>query len=109
MRCACIRLSLTTNTTVIPCYDAVYDANRPAYHLLLADLSTTHDQPSSWTISDYYITQTVNCLARLHAHWWEHPRLNNGVGELATVEWLGPVFKAHNQSRMAASGSRPRY
>jgi Phosphotransferase enzyme family len=73
---------------VIPWYDAVYDADRPAYHLLLADLSTTHDQPSSWTISDYYITQTVDCLARLHAYWWEHSRLNNGMGELATAEWL---------------------
>src|SRR5690349_21588317 len=29
----------------IPCYDAVYDAHERRYHLLLADLSHSHDQP----------------------------------------------------------------
>jgi hypothetical protein len=73
---------------LIPCYDAVYDPARRLYHLLLADLSATHDQPASWNISDRYITQTVDCLARFHAYWWEHPRLTKGPGELPTRDWL---------------------
>ncbi len=70
---------------VIPCYDAVYDAGERRYHLLLADLSATHDQPA-WhlAVADSYVTRTVDCLARLHAFWWEHPQLNDGMGELPT-------------------------
>jgi hypothetical protein len=75
---------------VVPCYDAAFDPHRGLYHLLLADLSATHDQPASWTIGDRYITQTVDCLAQFHAYWWEHPRLGHDIGELPT---LGPVCK----------------
>ncbi len=74
---------------IIPCYDAVYDPDRPAYHLLLADLSATHDQPTSHlTIADRYITRTVDALAAFHAYWWEHPRLDNDLGALPTGEEL---------------------
>ncbi len=61
------------NLPVIPCYDAAYDPERHRYHLLLDDLSATHEQPA-WhlTISDRYITETVDCLAAFHAYWWEH-------------------------------------
>lgn len=61
---------------IIPCYDAVYDGEQQRYHLLLADLSETHNQPS-WhlQITDRYIEQTIDCLARLHAFWWNRPDL----------------------------------
>lgn len=61
---------------VIPCYDAAYDPDSPGYHLLLADLSATHNQPA-WhlTIADLYVTRTVDSLAAFHAYWWGHPRL----------------------------------
>jgi hypothetical protein len=70
---------------VIPCYDAVYRPDQRAYHLLLDDLSTTHDQPR-WhlTIADRYIMQTIDCLAQFHAYWWQHPRLTNGLATLPT-------------------------
>jgi hypothetical protein len=68
---------------VIPCFDAVYDDEPPAYHLLLADLSESHDQPAHYlSIADRYIEQTVDSLARFHAWWWEHPRLNHAAGGL---------------------------
>ncbi len=74
---------------VIPCYDAVYDPERHCYHLLLDDLSATHEQPT-WhlTISDYHITETVECMAAFHAYWWEHPQLGNGMGDLPNHEGL---------------------
>jgi hypothetical protein len=66
---------------LIQCYDAVYDAKRGAYHILLDDLSDTHDQPA-WhlEIAERYITQTVDCLAQFHAYWWEHPQLSTIAG-----------------------------
>ena len=60
--------SIDQSLPIIPCYDAAYDADRQVYHLLLADLSETHDQPS-WhlTIADHYITRTIDSLAAFHA------------------------------------------
>lgn len=68
---------------IIQCYDAIYDPDLRKYHLLLDDLSETHDQPA-WhrEIAERYITQTVDCLAQFHAYWWEHPRLSTVAGAL---------------------------
>jgi hypothetical protein len=69
--------SLHEPLPIIPCYDAAYDAERQVYHLLLDDLSQTHEQPS-WhlSIADHYMIQTVESLAAFHASWWEHPSLH---------------------------------
>jgi len=86
---------------VIPCYDAAYDSDRPGYHLLLADLSATHDQPT-WhlEIADQYITRTVDSLAAFHAYWWGQARLP-AMGDLmspvqrrAEIARLGDAFPA---------------
>jgi hypothetical protein len=55
----------------LPCYDAMYDAQQQRYHLLLADLTHSHDQPR-WhlAIDEGYVQRTVDCLAQLHAYWW---------------------------------------
>jgi hypothetical protein len=81
--------SLHQSLPIIPCYDAAYDADRQVYHLLLADLSETHDQPS-WhlTIADHYITRTVDSLAAFHAYWREHPYLGEKVSTLPTAASL---------------------
>jgi len=80
---------------IIPCYDAVYDMERRRYHLLLADLSETHEQPA-WhlEIAEHYVTRTIDCLARFHAYWWEHPRLNNGMGVLPRAEAIRAEIEA---------------
>lgn len=66
--------------TVI-CYDAVYSSATHQFHLLLADLSLTHDQ-TEWPLppSEAHCTQSVECLAHFHAHWWDHPRLGTDIG-----------------------------
>jgi hypothetical protein len=89
---------------IIPCYDAVYDPEQRAYHLLLADLSATHDQPA-WhlTIADHYITQTVEALAAFHAYWWEHPRLTNGLGDLLTPEQVTQEIARFQEGYVAFS------
>ncbi|WP_165423629.1 aminoglycoside phosphotransferase family protein [Ktedonosporobacter rubrisoli] len=74
---------------IIPCYDAIYDPHQQRYHLLLDDLSGTHEQPA-WhlTIAEHHMAQTVEALAAFHAYWWNHPQLNNGIGELPTTTSL---------------------
>ena len=71
---------------LIPCYDAAYDPSGPRYHLLLADLSATHDQPA-WhlAIAERYIAQTIECLAAFHAYWWRHPRLPSLADSATTM------------------------
>ncbi|MGH9948023.1 MAG: hypothetical protein ACRD6X_12600 [Pyrinomonadaceae bacterium] len=67
----------------IRCYDAAYSAESDKSHLLLDDLSETHFQPKSPLMpSKLYCELAVECLAQLHAHWWEHPNLGKEIGEL---------------------------
>ena len=75
--------SMPRRMLLIPCYDAIYDQVTRRYYLLLADLSATHDQPA-WhlEIGEAYITRTVDCLAQLHAVWWQHPDLAAIAGAL---------------------------
>jgi hypothetical protein len=62
----------------VPCYDAAYEPQSGAYHLLLADVSQSH-----WTIESEApapkadTEQMIDTLARLHAHWWGHSRLHH--------------------------------
>lgn len=90
----------------IPCYDAVYNTDYRRYHLLLADLSHTHDQPR-WhlTIDASYVQRTVDCLAHIHAYWWNQPARCRAIATLRSPEYVAsevqrvrdalPHFLAH--------------
>lgn len=80
---------------VIPCYDAVYDANQRRYHLLLADLTDTHDQPA-WhlDIGETYVQRTVDCLAQLHAYWWGRTEHCQPIAALATADQVAADVQA---------------
>ena len=80
---------------VIPCYDAVYDPNQRRYHLLLADLSYSHDQPSwHFTIEEAYVQRTIDCLAQLHAYWWERPKSCEAIATRPTAEQIAAELRA---------------
>lgn len=67
----------------IRCYDASYSADSGESHLLLEDLSDTHFQPESpQPPSRSYCESAIECLAQLHAYWWEDRRLGHEVGKL---------------------------
>lgn len=67
----------------IRCYDASYSSESGKFHLLLDDLSETHFQPESpHPPSKLYCESAVECLAQLHAFWWEHPQLGEKIGKL---------------------------
>ncbi|HYN89864.1 MAG TPA: oxidoreductase family protein [Ardenticatenaceae bacterium] len=77
---------------IVPCYDAVYDAESGNSHVLLQDLSATHRAPLTRdqqmivgenVPAGVYLDAVVDTLARFHAYWWEHAWLGTGVAELA--------------------------
>lgn len=68
------------------CYDAVYDPGTGRSHILLDDLSETHFQPQPpLPPSRLNCELVMDCLAKFHAHWWEHPRLGTDIGKLSNA------------------------
>jgi thiamine kinase-like enzyme len=75
------------------CFDAAYDPESGAYHLLLEDISETHrtvhpEEPV--TRSD--LDGMLDALARLHAHWWGHLQLGQAIGTMPTSEEIRTSF-----------------
>ena len=67
----------------IRCHAAAYSSEYDRSHLLLDDLTETHFQPEPpHPPSKSYCELAVECMAQLHAHWWEHPQLGKRVGKL---------------------------
>jgi hypothetical protein len=64
----------------VHCYDAGYATDPARFHLLLADLSETHTH-AHWPLppTPAQLEQAIDCLANIHAHWWEHPRFTQDV------------------------------
>jgi Ecdysteroid kinase-like family len=64
------------------CFDAAWDGETNAWHLLLEDLTDTHHVAADWpippTIADS--GRMIAALARFHAAWWDDPRLGVGIG-----------------------------
>jgi thiamine kinase-like enzyme len=69
------------------CYDAVYRANTETFHLLLEDLSATHFElePPLPPLQPQ-CEQLVDVLAKIHAYWWDHPRLGLTISKFPTPE-----------------------
>lgn len=69
------------------CYHAAHDKQNGHYHLLLEDLSDTHEE--NWPIppSETHSPPVIDALAQLHASWWNHPSLPQ-VGNLPTPEQI---------------------
>jgi hypothetical protein len=66
------------------CYDAVFSAASGRAHLLFEDLSATHATPADELPLQLPDTERlVDALAAFHAHWWQHPRLQADIVEIA--------------------------
>ncbi|MFO1024559.1 MAG: phosphotransferase [Acetobacteraceae bacterium] len=64
------------------CFEARHaDATAP-WHVLLEDLTETHAVATEWPLppSDAQCRTIVGSLARLHAAWWDDPRLGVSIG-----------------------------
>ncbi|MHB8629005.1 MAG: phosphotransferase [Aggregatilineales bacterium] len=73
---------------VIRCYDAVYDDDASTFHLLLEDLSATHEShpPSFLPPTIANAERIVDALVALHVFWWDHPQLGVSIGSKPTDE-----------------------
>ena len=71
--------------------------------MLMEDLSETHvsHPPSMLPPPKAHAEQIVDALARIHAYWWDHPRLGRDVGALSTATSLGAEM-AENERRWPA-------
>ncbi|WP_316179183.1 MULTISPECIES: phosphotransferase [unclassified Bradyrhizobium] len=69
-------------------FGGAWDEGAMTWHLLLEDLTDTHRMATQWplppTVPD--AERIVRALARLHAAWWDDPRLGVSVGSFATPE-----------------------
>lgn len=61
---------------LVRCYHAAYDPAQHRYHLLLADLSATHQAGYDKTPTLGHGQALAEALASLHARWWGPARLN---------------------------------
>jgi hypothetical protein len=76
---------------IVRCFDAAFDPQTGNSHLLLLDLSETHQAPISRDPqidprtnipARAYMEQVIDTLTRFHAYWWQHLRLGTGVAQV---------------------------
>jgi hypothetical protein len=67
---------------LLRCYEAAWDAETRAWHLLLEDLTDTHVIATAWPLPPTMEQcESIICArARFHADWWDEPRLGASVG-----------------------------
>lgn len=92
---------------IVPCYDAAYDPSTGDSHLLLLDLSASHEPLITrdeiialhGVPAEGRLEQAVDIVAGLHSHWWEHPSLVDGTREMSG--WYGTRERCgeHNQQQ----------
>jgi hypothetical protein len=76
---------LMDESFTIPCYSALLEPETGASHILLQDVSETHAAGDTASHPGH-AEQAIDCLARLHAFWWDHPRLGQDIGSFPTQE-----------------------
>ena len=82
------------------CFDGHFHEESLAWHLLLEDLTDTHEIATTWPLppSAEQSLSIVRALARLHAAWWDDSRLGETVGVWMSTddtENLMEVFAGH--------------
>jgi Ecdysteroid kinase-like family len=77
------QVAAVMSTRLVPrCFEAVWDTDTKAWHLLLEDLTDSHviatTRPLPPTMEQ--CESIVHARARLHAEWWDDPRLGASIG-----------------------------
>jgi hypothetical protein len=83
------RIAPSLPAGVVPrCFDAHWDADSGAWHLLLEDLTDTHAVPTQWPLppTQAQCETILTAHARLHAVWWDDPRLGVSAGEWMVID-----------------------
>ena len=77
------QVASTMSIQVVPrCFEAHWNGEMQAWHLLLEDLTDTHVPPAQWPLPPAVeqSMRIVRALARFHAAWWDDARLGVSVG-----------------------------
>jgi aminoglycoside phosphotransferase (APT) family kinase protein len=82
------------------CFDGNFDEESLAWHLLLEDLTDSHEVATAWPLppSHGQAMAIVTALARMHAAWWDHASLGETVGEWMSTDDaanLSETFAGH--------------
>jgi hypothetical protein len=82
------------------CFGSQCDAETGAWHLLLEDLTDSHVIVTEWPLppSRLQCERIVAAHARLHAAWWDDPRLGVSVGT-----WVDEETARQNRLRFQAN------
>jgi hypothetical protein len=76
-------VAMTMEPGLVPrCFEAKWEADTRAWHLLLEDLTDSHLIATIWPLppNAEQCEKIVSARARFHARWWDHPRLGAAVG-----------------------------
>ena len=81
------------------CFDARWDEDTKAWHLLLEDLSESHTSASSWPLppTAQRCEAILVALARFHAAWWDDPRLGVSIGTWRDDETIKQNLQGFSQ------------
>jgi hypothetical protein len=90
------RFAALTPTRLVPlCFDAAFEPDTKAWHILLEDLTDTHRIATQWplppTMED--CKRMLGALARFHAGWWDDRRLGVSVGLFPDDKALNEVIE----------------
>ena len=76
------------------CFDADWSADTNEWHLLLEDLTATHEIATIWPLppTSEQCEIIVGSLARVHAEWWDNPGLGASVGTWRDADALQQIL-----------------
>ena len=84
--------------SLVRCYEAAYDDQEKRFHLLMEDLSATHFS-TSWPLppSEDHCLRVIECLAEVHASWWNNTRTIEEIGPGSFSEYIQRCFQRMRQ------------
>lgn len=70
------------------CFDGSFEEESQTWHLLLEDLTDSHEIATQWPLppAREQATAIVTTLAGWHAAWWDHASLGESVGSWASAD-----------------------
>lgn len=94
---ALLRKNKIQDLCLTACYDAYFDDVTGQSHLILDDISKEYT-PSreKHPPTQRHREQIIDALARIHAHWWEHPILDT-LAEMPSAEKIDGYLQMYQE------------
>ena len=92
------KIAPATPAGLVPrCFDSAWQAETRQWHLLLEDLTDTHDIATPWPLppDEKMCRRMVHTLARFHAAWWDDPRLGVEIGTRVDGETARQAMRSY--------------